>query len=425
MDGTHSALSAHAGNREQSLATMAMEKVFASVDDDRLLESRLRKRAVHKHEREKVEGLQRSVIDRCSACVQALTRRSKQIFCVDCGSRHTKIHQLLVFSDGSVVQLAEQMLRPVAGDRRNLPLGPQLLNATYADEFLPALKRELEDLGLKQGDGATILLGATGGVRKAVSSGAVSGERLHEFETALAASMEGGAIQFRLLTGDEEARYELSATQHVFTPFFASHGKGRVLSFSGGGQTCQFAYGEPVKVCSLDAGTDAAEEMMVIKKDASLVEQHEALASARAHFQQVVDAWWPTSPLPERLVGDYVGTAMHEDVAQLGFAQEFLSPPQVVARIDRICEELLAREGDAWARAELKWKKWASENRMIGIASAQRLRAILGHFDDSCNLYFAQKAPPNLESSDTNLIVSWPVGYGAVVANSLQHIGPW
>ena len=316
-------------------------------------------------------------------------------------------------------------VRPNGGEIGTLALAAQLAAATYVDEFLPVVKSKLQSLGWKEASGAVVFVGATGGVRKAVAAGQVSNERLREFEAALVAALNpgqssSGAVEFRVLTGDDEAKYELAATQHIFAPFFEREGKGRVLFFSGGGQTCQFAHGQPAELCSLDAPTAAAQDLMKRSKEAQVEELRLVVAKVKADLQEVVDAWWPTSPLPDPVEGDFVGIQMHEDAAQLGFHQQFLSPQQVLERIDRICEELIVREGDGWARAEAKWKEWASENRFIGLAGALRLRAILAHFGNSCSLYFAKTAPPEPGSSQVGLPVSWPVGYGATIARSSQ-----
>lgn len=348
---------------------------------------------------------------------------SSDVFVVDCGSRHTKIHCLVIGSDGSVTQRAEQPVRPAGGEVGNLPLHTQLENTTYAEEFLPVLKAELQVLGWVEAGGAIIFLGATGGVRKSMANGAIKDEQIVEFKAALAATLNSsqsssGAVEFKVLDGNDEAKYELAATQFIFTPFFAREGKRQALFFSGGGQTCQFGFGEPAELCSLDAGISDAQDAMKRSKEAPVEELQEVVAKARSDLQQEVDASWPTLPLPDPLVGDFVGNQMHEDAAQLGFGKEFLSPPQVITRIDRICSELVNREGDGWAKAEAKWKEWASENRFIGLAAALRLRAILTHFDDGCSLYFAKTAPPSPGSSDVGLPVSWPVGYGAFIAKS-------
>eukprot|EP00966_Prymnesium_polylepis_P195025 4521073-Prymnesium_polylepis.1 len=87
---------------------------------------------------------------------------------------------------------------------------------------------------------------------------------------------------------------------------FERAGKSKPFFLSGGGETCQFAYGEPVHMCSLDAPMKEMEQKM---RETG----YAALSEARAHFETVVDAWWPSSGLPPQLVGSFVGIEMHQD----------------------------------------------------------------------------------------------------------------
>ena len=274
----------------------------------------------------------------------------RHYYVVDCGSRHTEIHQLVATADGGLSETASCRLRP--GEYGNLPLGDALMKECFVEEFLPLLKKELLALGWAAGRAdAAVFIGATGGVRRLLQSGDVTAALLAEFEAALAGALglagASGRLTFAVLSGDDEARYEFAATRAIFAPLFAQHGKSAVHFLSGGGATCQFAYGSPPKLCSLDCATKDTEK-------AIRAEGRTALAPATAALETTVDAWWPTSGLPARLGGSFVGIEMHQDAAQLGFHSEFLSPPEVVRRIDRIVDDLLNQSGEGWAKAETK-----------------------------------------------------------------------
>ena len=355
-----------------------------------------------------------------ASCCNMGMRSSRHVFVVDCGSRHTEIHHLVVEADGSIEETASDRVRPEGKEAGNVPLGSVLEAGTYKSEFFPVLLRGLFSLGWRDERRMSVFIGATGGVRKLRERGQLSDQQVADFEAALNEALPHARchLAFHILTGDDEARYELTATQHIFAPFFAAEGKGRVQFFSGGGATCQFGHGEPAELCSLNAHTKFAQDVLKANMKAPLEEKRAVLAKVRQDYEKIVDEWWPASPLPQLLEGSYVGIEMHEDCAQLGFNNVFITPPQAVARIDQICEDLLAQQGDGWAKAMAKWKEWAGENWVIGVAAALRLRAILRHFDDRSSLYFAKSAP------GAQCKVSWPIGYVAAGAEAAVPARP-
>jgi len=330
--------------------------------------------------------------------------QKKHLYVVDCGSRHTEVHHM-VLTVTSVAERAASRLRPSSG-RGNMPLGDVLADASYQAEFLPTLQQELTALGWVDGRDNTIFVGATGGVRKLLKAGTVTTAQLSEFEDVLKAALQArqSLIKFAVLTGDEEAQYEFAATQMIFSPMFERAGKSKPFFLSGGGETCQFAYGEPVHMCSLDAPMKEMEQKM---RETG----YAALSEARAHFETVVDAWWPSSGLPPQLVGSFVGIEMHQDAAQLGFHSAFLTPPEIIAKIDQIEEDLFAQSGDGWEMANKKWGERAKNNWPIGAVAGLRLRAILRKLSESSTIIFAKTAP------DASCEVSWPAGLAALAAS--------
>ena len=364
----------------------------------------------------------------------------KHLYVVDCGSRHTEVHHM-VLAGPRVTERAYSRLRPSSG-MGNMPLGEVLADASYGADFLPALQQGLAALGWSDARESTIFVGATGGVRKLLQAGKVTTAQLSEFEGVLKAALQArhSLIKFAVLTGDEEAQYEFSATQMIFSPMFERAGKSKPFFLSGGGATCQFAYGEPVHMCSLDAPMKEMEQKI---RDSG----HAALNEARAHFETVVDAWWPSSGLPSQLDGSFVGIEMHQDAvsdraealallsnveartrsfravsgsrrpvsrvpqAQLGFHNAFLTPPQIIAKIDQIEEDLFAQSGDGWQMANKKWGERATKNWPIGAVAGLRLRAILRKLSDSSTIIFAKTAP------DARCEVSWPVGLAVLAAS--------
>ena len=91
--------------------------------------------------------------------------------------------------------------------------------------------------------------------------------------------------------------------------------------------------------------------------------------------------------------------------AQLGFGDIFVTPPEAIARIDQIVEDLFARTGDGWDRALAKWGDERAEKLWcMGASAGLRLRGILRKLSSTSTLLFA----------DTKPMVSWPVGVPVV-----------
>jgi len=99
------------------------------------------------------------------------------------------------------------------------------------------------------------------------------------------------------------------------------------------------------------------------------------------------------------------------DVAELGFAERWLSVEELRPLVRQTLDEVLQQEGPGWDKAVEKWgghRFWAEfPERLwsIGAAGLLRLSALLdtpGLFDPSARLYFSSEAPP-LQPSSTRL----------------------
>lgn len=381
-------------------------------------------------------------------------------YVVDCGSQHTEVHVLrrglklgvevhelttrrLQHCDDDLakrttrsVSISRDVLRPML-DGAEAGLFSASTAVRPADVFAKALTTELSSLGRRAGDGSTVFLGATGGVRALVTQhGDRAQAMLEELRAALLPTL-GGDVRFEVVADLHEALCEYEAARCIFGPLFAQHGMGTVGMLSGGGASCQFAWLPP-----LEPGTELAERSMRLKptllsvhlpstyaenflrgargrRDDGAKSFHDLFGGAVAdsadlnptalaehvhsHFAQALAA----QQLPS-LYGNFVGIASHEDCAQLGFVEEFLRPQQVIERIDTLVVDLLAQSGAGWERACAKWGEERAPNLwVIGAAGALRLKAILTQcFADSPEswLYFGVRAPGG------KMDVSWPVG---------------
>lgn len=135
---------------------------------------------------------------------------------VDCGSGHTGIH-FYSSSDGALTQHARASLKHADGG--NLPVTDCLTTTANADEFIAQLKSVLSHQHDSDGFTPDILyIGATGGVRSALDKGTITEAQLEAFRAALTSAFDGRMriVKFEVLTGAQEAAWELDAAQAIW-----------------------------------------------------------------------------------------------------------------------------------------------------------------------------------------------------------------
>lgn len=135
---------------------------------------------------------------------------------VDCGSGHTGIHFYSIH-DGALTQHARASLKHADGG--NLPVTDCLTTSSNADEFIAQLNSVLSCQHDADGFAPDILyVGATGGVRSALDKGTITELQLEAFRTALTSAFGGRMriVKFEVLTGAQEAAWELDAAQAIW-----------------------------------------------------------------------------------------------------------------------------------------------------------------------------------------------------------------
>eukprot|EP01052_Picozoa_sp_SAG31_P014753 SAG31_NODE_927_length_10930_cov_15.134983_7_plen_416_part_00 len=126
-------------------------------------------------------------------------------------------------------------------------LAPALASGNHL-KWVAVLERIMEE----ENPDIPIIIGATGGLRKALDEGAVRPEQIHAFKSALEATFQGRA-KLQLLTGAQEAQLELTAVRyigrHALPPFAPQFGGGtskvdpsELGVLSSGGASSQLAY---------------------------------------------------------------------------------------------------------------------------------------------------------------------------------------
>ena len=107
-----------------------------------------------------------------------------------------------------------------SADGENLPLTDCLASGDFT-AFLDALASALAGERAASGFAPDLLyVGATGGVREAVETGQITPEQVVAFRSALVRAFGGGVathrVQFEVLSGEQEATWELEAAQIIW-----------------------------------------------------------------------------------------------------------------------------------------------------------------------------------------------------------------
>ena len=355
-------------------------------------------------------------------------------FVVDCGSRHTEIHVLRAGREqGSVLELKTKRLRSDKG--YNISLSRNVLQPAAArsrqarvsafDDFLRQLSSSLVECGKREGDGSTVFVGATGGVRKLLEENVITSELCDQFGEALK-KVCGTTSKFEVISGDDEAKCELRAARSIFSKTFQAGEHGRVDLFSGGGATCQFAFGtgrtETLKSVMLP--TDDAQKKLMSASPGKLSETAASILSTYESKLREANL--------TQFDGSFLGISMHQDVANLaGFENEFLYPRDVLPKVDTLVTDLSERTGAGWQQALDRWgEKDAEKNWVILVAAGLRLRAIVaGQFSKNSRLFFARTAPDDEIAAGAKGVVwrdnaspsvSWPVGMKLVLDDEVS-----
>ena len=180
---------------------------------------------------------------------------------LDCGSGHTsilwyelpsprqRIRQLrrskLKIAGGGSFKITDVFSAPVRVDL--CELGPEFARqaamAAMADSFAAALHAEIADAaaaGIRAP--ALVIVGATGGLRNMLSDGHISMASVAEFERALLVGMQGVHVKFEVVSGEQEADWELAAALLIYgprQPIMFPEGAAGFGLFSGGGSSVQ------------------------------------------------------------------------------------------------------------------------------------------------------------------------------------------
>ena len=136
-----------------------------------------------------------------------------------------------------------------------------------------------------------------------------------------------------------------------------------------------------------------------------------SMEGSYTQLRRLIDAHGPLLRPFAPIRGGVLAMSSFADVAELGFAERWLSVEELRPLVRQTLDEVLQQEGPGWDKAVEKWgghRFWAEfPERLwsIGAAGLLRLSALLdtpGLFDPSASFYFSSEAPP-LQPSSTRL----------------------
>lgn len=301
---------------------------------------------------------------------------------VDCGSGSTRAisfsHQL--GSQGKAEQLSSQK-----SSWRGEPLARALSSERQTGSLLTLLEERLP-AGL-------VLVGATGGVRDAVSRGELLQPQLEDFASRLQDRL-GGRASFNVLSGEAEARAEWESTVHTFKMKAAHAATSQEWPtelagmLSGGGMSCQLAVGG-------EGGTDSPDCFSFVNgvlAPGGLAERAGAgkltATELNEEIRSVEEAMvHRMARLPRRLRGSFAlvewvalfiasNPTERDRTLALGYEQR-LSRQQIIQALDRHLQKLRVHDGAPVLRPNV-----------VALVYGTVLRALFEEvFDDSADFF--------------------------------------
>jgi hypothetical protein len=350
---------------------------------------------------------------------------------VDCGSGHTSV---MFYSTGGAAGFEVQQVKRAwfkHVDGGNLPLTDILPDASGGafqgttleerlQEFIANLKRVLKEQGIS--DLSSLYIGATGGMRESIAQGKMGEAEVavirSGFEAAFT-SEQMSVVRFEVLTGEQEARWEIDAAQIIWggdaakQMFPAAGADPEVGLFSGGGKSMQL--GQKGSALSFPFSTfpKELEERQGAAPDAWLDEEkwHRWADELLAKVQMVDQ--------PELFNGCFVGTAMNHRAAKYtDIAEQPITAGAAIPLLRAALAQFRSQEGELNTKM-LADGKPGSDYPLARIAAMHtyRLATVLEElFHPEAQLFFARNGQNRFGEIDCE----WTVGAFAEMA-AAQH----
>ena len=356
---------------------------------------------------------------------------------VDAGSGWTRVERFSRTADGLVHLDATKRLAPLAdvlvagGDEPERWLSALL---ALLEDDASASQQQQQQQQQQQEQERVVYIGATAGIRSAITEGTITEERLAQFE-ALVRRALGERASFAIVSGEDEAALELRAVEYCVrgaagggSALLGSGGAGgggggggggRVGLMSSGGMSSQVVF--PLggsgggSVCALSLPTKLKKEgnLRCLEGGAA-----QGLAAYTEYLERVVAAAAIDAAAAAAGAGDSGGKLQGTFVLievlgsvgeRVGIDRRVLSAAAATEALDRYLAQWLQKAERATA-AEVEAYTWKS---VVPATSALQARRLLELLDPEAQLYFSRTfelAPGHV------LKPSWTLGY------ALSHV---
>ena len=348
---------------------------------------------------------------------------SEPVYIIDCGSGSSRlskysyhedryIHEDLYIPSGIIPTIAAS----IAEDKHM--------------DFVKTIKNALMDLdsndykikGRRYFDTMNLIVGATGGLRKALNDGFVKETQIEQFKKILSHNFP--SAKFIQYTGTKEAEFELHAVRYIAKhalpgaiPVFTGgrQGSGAIGVLSCGGSSSQVAYfdGETKKDTYLSFRTDLIGTLHRLRDITMLSEKD----TVNDKYLKLENSMWELikkkSP-PRKLVGTFVVIELAGSIGkEAGLADRLVPKREAVQLITQHFQTLSLVEGKDNKIKLNAGKTGRTESSFNFFAEARRpltviVEGLLSMFSSSSTFFFATSF--DIGSSDNILRAQWPLG---------------
>ena len=338
---------------------------------------------------------------------------------VDCGSGHTSITSYSYSGSRgpeSLVQCGKTWLKH-SGDGGNLPLtdvipgtlGTSFIGESLAErvaEFIQVLREALEhppaDSPAESAWPDILLIGGTGGMRSAVEEGRLSESAIESIRTMIVAAFDSDVqlVKFEVITGDQEAIWELHTAQIIWSresaamfPDDSCHNANATPAdiglFSGGGKSMQLAQRGSAMSFPFSTFPKELEERSGAAPDAWLDSEKWATYFADPLVAKVTEA----AAVHQKFNGCFVGTAMNHRAAMFSeISEKPITAAAAVEALQASLPQFIQREGELYDKMIATHKPGSSYplERITAMHTFRLVTVLAEMFDPSAKLFFAR-----------------------------------
>ena len=335
----------------------------------------------------------------------------RPIYVIDCGSGSSRLSKYSYHDDGYV---HEDLYIPSG----IIPTLATSISKQKQHNFVHKLRAALQDLDPGASlSGIKLIVGATGGLRKALDEGTVTAKQVEYFRKCLHEAFPKS--EFLQYTGQEEAQLELAAVRYiarhalpgaipVFTGGRAS--SGAIGTVSCGGSSSQIAYFDPEtqEDVFLSFRTDLISTMKQLR---------EVGDGDEFKYLKLESKLWnliKTQAPPRKLTGTFVVIELAGSIGKEAGLADRLVPKREAVQLITQHFQTLSLVSSKDNRINLKGGKTGrTDSSLSFFAEARRpltiiVEAMLNMFSSACTFFFATSF--DIGGHDNILRAQWPLG---------------